>query len=79
METCATLGMLTPDQAQKLSDAGLDYYNHNLDTSPEFYGEIITTRTFKDRLDTLADGARSRHAGLLRRHRRHGRVTRDRA
>jgi biotin synthase len=53
LETCATLGMLTPDQAQELKEAGLDYYNHNLDTSPEFYGEIITTRTYQDRLDTL--------------------------
>ena len=53
METCATLGMLTPAQAEELKDAGLDYYNHNLDTSPEFYGEIITTRTYQDRLDTL--------------------------
>ena len=54
METCATLGMLTPDQAHELKAAGLDYYNHNVDTSPEFYGEIITTRTYQDRLDTLA-------------------------
>jgi biotin synthase len=54
METCATLGMLTPDQAHELKGAGLDYYNHNVDTSPEFYGEIITTRTYQDRLDTLA-------------------------
>jgi biotin synthase len=54
METCATLGMLTPGQAHELKDAGLDYYNHNVDTSPEFYGEIITTRTYQDRLDTLA-------------------------
>jgi biotin synthase len=53
LETCATLGMLKPDQAQQLKDAGLDYYNHNLDTSPEYYGEIITTRTYQDRLDTL--------------------------
>lgn len=53
LETCATLGMLTPEQAQELKEAGLDYYNHNLDTSPEFYGEIITTRTYQDRLDTL--------------------------
>jgi biotin synthase len=53
LETCATLGMLTPEQAQELKDAGLDYYNHNLDTSPEFYGKIITTRTYQDRLDTL--------------------------
>jgi len=58
METCMTLGMLTEDQAQSLSDAGLDYYNHNLDTSPEYYGEIITTRTFQDRLETL-DNVRS--------------------
>jgi len=53
METCVTLGMLTGPQAERLSDAGLDYYNHNLDTSPEFYGNVITTRTFQDRLDTL--------------------------
>jgi biotin synthase len=55
LETCATLGMLTPAQAATLGDAGLDYYNHNLDTSPEHYGEIITTRTYQDRLDTLAN------------------------
>jgi len=54
METCVTLGMLTAAQAQRLRDAGLDYYNHNLDTSPEFYGQVITTRTYQDRLDTLA-------------------------
>ncbi len=54
MESCMTLGMLTSDQAGELSQAGLDYYNHNLDTSPEYYGEIITTRTYSDRLDTLA-------------------------
>jgi biotin synthase len=53
LETCATLGMLTPEQARDLKDAGLDYYNHNLDTSEAFYGEIITTRTYQDRLDTL--------------------------
>ena len=53
METCATLGMLSPEQAQELAEVGLDYYNHNIDTSEEFYGEIITTRTFQDRLDTL--------------------------
>ncbi|RLA46746.1 MAG: biotin synthase BioB [Gammaproteobacteria bacterium] len=53
METCMTLGMLTDVQAQDLADAGLDYYNHNLDTSPEYYGEIITTRSYQDRLDTL--------------------------
>jgi biotin synthase len=54
LETCATLGMLTPAQAGRLKTAGLDYYNHNLDTSPEYYGAIITTRTYQDRLDTLA-------------------------
>jgi biotin synthase len=53
LESCATLGMLTLDQAKELREAGLDYYNHNIDTSPEFYGEIITTREFQDRLDTL--------------------------
>jgi biotin synthase len=53
METCVTLGMLTGDQARRLKDCGLDYSNHNLDTSPEYYGEIITTRTYQDRLDTL--------------------------
>src|SRR3954463_15137235 len=53
LETCATLGMLKPEQAQQLKEAGLDYYNHNLDTSPEYYGAIITTRTYQDRLDTL--------------------------
>ena len=53
MESCMTLGMLTSEQADALADAGLDYYNHNLDTSPEFYGEIITTRTYQDRLETL--------------------------
>jgi biotin synthase len=53
METCVTLGMLTGDQARRLKDCGLDYYNHNLDTSPEYYSEIITTRTYQDRLDTL--------------------------
>ena len=61
MESCMTLGMLTKDQAQVLADAGLDYYNHNLDTSPEFYGEIITTRTYQDRLNTLSH---VRNAGM---------------
>ncbi|MDA7760643.1 biotin synthase BioB [bacterium] len=55
LETCMTLGMLSENQADTLSDAGLDYYNHNLDTSKEFYGDIITTRTFQDRLDTLSN------------------------
>jgi biotin synthase len=53
LETCATLGMLSADQARRLKTSGLDYYNHNLDTSPEFYDHIITTRTYQDRLDTL--------------------------
>jgi biotin synthase len=53
LETCVTLGMLEEHQAKRLKEAGLDYYNHNLDTSPEFYGEIITTRTYEDRLNTL--------------------------
>jgi biotin synthase len=55
METCMTLGMLDEQQAKDLANAGLDYYNHNLDTSPEYYGEIITTRTYQDRLETLAN------------------------
>jgi biotin synthase len=59
LETCMTLGMLSEDQAQRLSDAGLDYYNHNLDTSKEFYGDIITTRTYQDRLNTLDNVRRS--------------------
>ena len=54
LETCVTLGMLDDQQARQLADAGLDYYNHNLDTAPEFYGQIISTRTYQDRLDTLA-------------------------
>lgn len=61
LETCATLGMLQPGQAEKLKCAGLDYYNHNLDTSPEHYGEIISTRQYQDRLDTLE---RVRGAGI---------------
>ncbi len=61
LETCATLGMLKDGQAERLKDAGLDYYNHNLDTAPEFYGEIITTRDYRDRLDTLE---RVRAAGM---------------
>jgi biotin synthase len=61
LETCATLGMLTPPQASRLREAGLDFYNHNVDTSPEFYDRIITTRTLQDRIDTLAH---AREAGL---------------
>src|SRR5256714_10158271 len=57
LESCATLGMLTSAQAAELKAAGLDYYNHNLDTSAEYYARIITTRTYQDRLDTLAAGA----------------------
>ncbi|PCK08001.1 MAG: biotin synthase BioB [Alteromonadaceae bacterium] len=55
LETCMTLGMLDGEQAQSLSEAGLDYYNHNLDTSPEYYGNVITTRTYQDRLDTISN------------------------
>ncbi|HEY0647426.1 biotin synthase BioB [Phenylobacterium sp.] len=54
LETCATLGMLTPDQAKALKAAGLDFYNHNLDTGPDYYDQVVTTRTYQDRLDTLA-------------------------
>ncbi|MFD1092284.1 biotin synthase BioB [Providencia vermicola] len=61
METCMTLGMIDNSQAQRLAEAGLDYYNHNLDTSPEYYGNIITTRTYQDRLDTLGN---VRNAGI---------------
>ncbi len=61
LETCCTLGMLKDGQAEQLRDAGLDFYNHNLDTAPEFYGDIITTRQYQDRLDTLE---RVRHAGM---------------
>jgi biotin synthase len=61
LETCATLGLLRPGQAEKLAGAGLDYYNHNIDSSPEFYGKVITTRTFADRLETLE---RVRGAGV---------------
>ena len=61
METCATLGMLNDEQTGQLRNAGLDYYNHNLDTAPEFYGEIISTRDYQDRLDTLE---RVRRAGM---------------
>jgi biotin synthase len=61
LETCATLGMLKPGQAETLKAAGLDYYNHNLDTAPEFYGDIVSTRAYDDRLDTLEQ---ARAAGL---------------
>lgn len=61
METCATLGMLQKSQAERLKEAGLDFYNHNLDTAPEFYGDVITTRDYQDRLDTLGH---VRQAGL---------------
>jgi len=61
LETCMTLGMLDAQQTRRLKDAGLDYYNHNLDTSPEFYGEIISTRSYQDRLDTIQ---RVRDAGI---------------
>lgn len=61
METCVTLGMLTDEQTARLKEGGLDYYNHNLDTSEDYYSEVITTRTYQDRLDTLE---RVRHAGI---------------
>ena len=61
LETCATLGMLTPDQALALRVAGLDFYNHNLDTGPDYYDQVVTTRTYQERLDTLAA---VREAGL---------------
>ena len=61
LETCATLGMLREGQAERLAEAGLDYYNHNLDTSPEYYGEVVTTRSFEDRLETLQ---RAQDAGI---------------
>jgi biotin synthase len=61
LETCATLGMLSADQARALKDAGLDYYNHNLDTGPDYYADVVTTRTYADRLDTLAA---AREAGM---------------
>jgi biotin synthase-like enzyme len=61
LETCVTLGMLTSERAERLATAGLDFYNHNVDTSPEFYDKIITTRTLRDRLDTLEH---VRHVGI---------------
>ncbi|GAB2802945.1 biotin synthase BioB [Halomonas shantousis] len=79
LETCMTLGMVDDAQARRLASAGLDYYNHNLDTSPEFYGEIITTRTYGERLDTLANvreaGMKICSGGILGM----GETTRDRA
>jgi biotin synthase len=60
LETCMTLGMLTPKQADMLAEAGLDYYNHNIDSSPEYYERVISTRTFEDRLDTLANVRQAR-------------------
>lgn len=79
METCMTLGMLNSSQAERLAKAGLDYYNHNLDTSPEFYGSIVTTRTYQDRLDTLGNvrdaGIKVCSGGILGL----GEVVRDRA
>ena len=69
LETCVTLGMLTADQARRLADAGLDFYNHNLDTSPELYGQIVSTRTYRDRLETLdhvrAAGLKTCSGGIL--------------
>jgi biotin synthase len=69
LETCVTLGMLTGPQARRLKSAGLDYYNHNLDTSPELYGQIVSTRTYRDRLQTLeqvrAAGLKTCSGGIL--------------
>jgi biotin synthase len=78
METCVTLGMLKDGQAERLKDAGLDYYNHNLDTAPEFYGQVITTHPGRP-LRHPRPCPRGRHQALLRRHRRHGRDRRQRA
>lgn len=72
MESCLTAGMLKPHQAEALKAAGLDYYNHNLDTAPEYYAEVVTTRSYQDRLDTPGGGSRSRPQDLQRWHRRHG-------
>jgi biotin synthase len=74
LQTCATLGMLESHQAQALKDAGLDYYNHNLDTAPEYYTDVVSTRAYQDRLDTLQHVRR--HQRVLRRHRGHGRGAR---
>ena len=73
LEACCTLGMLTEPQAQSLKDAGLDYYNHNLDTAPEAYGRVITTRDYQDRLNTLGHVRGAGINGVQRRHRGHGR------
>ena len=73
MEACVTLGMLTDDQARRLAEAGLTAYNHNLDTSRRHYPNVVTTRTYDDRLRHAAGRAAGRHLGLLRRHPRHGR------
>jgi biotin synthase len=78
LETCMTLGMLEPQQADRLAAAGLDYYNHNLDTSPENYGNVITTRHLAGPDRHAGRGARERHERVLRRHRRHGRDREDR-
>ena len=72
METCMTLGTLDGTQAERLAEAGLDYYNHNLDTSPEFYGSIITTRSYRGTHGYARQSARRRHQSMLRRHRRAG-------
>src|SRR5256884_6776278 len=74
LESCATLGMLTSAQAAELKAAGLDYYNHNLDTSAEYYARIITTRTYQDRLDTLAAGRAAGPQGGCGGHLRQGRA-----
>ena len=76
MEVCCTLGMLNDGQAARLKEAGLTAYNHNLDTSPEFYGSIITTRVYDDRLRTLGVGAQGGDHRVLRRDFGHGRTRR---
>ena len=76
LETCATLGMLTSAQSSRLKAAGLDYYNHNIDTSPEYYRKVVTTRTYSDRLETLANVAQCGNQGVLRRNHRDGRAAR---
>ena len=72
LETCATLGMLKPGQAEQLRQAGLDYYNHNLDTAPEFYGEVITTRQLSGSAGHFAESPSCGNQCMLRRYRRHG-------
>lgn len=78
METCMTLGMVDREQSDRLGKAGLDYYNHNIDTSERYYPSVTSTRTFSDRLETLENVRQSIVEGVLRRHPRHGREQRPR-